>query len=411
MPGGSPLLRRIGDGVDVVTYLGEYTRRPDRAGAVARGRGPDGPAGAGRRRRAVPRRTSTARGARPRYGLRDRPVVVCVSRLMPRKGQDTLVQALPAIRSRVPGAALLLVGGGPYRERVERLVDRTGVEPADVVFTGPVPAEELPAHYAAGDVFAMPCRTRNRGPGRRGAGHRLPGGVGDRAAGGGRATPAGRPTPCCDGETGFVVPGRDVAEVADRVSELLLDPARARAMGARGRAWVEQAWRWDQVAATARRTRSTAGAPVGRRRDRRQRCQVAAEGEGDQHDHGDDRGHQQAVLDRRAPAGDRASQTQLVEHRPSSAGGVGPPQCGSVPSALLDRGTDSDRPRGYTRSAERRIMGSAPPERSGAQTVGWGPSCLIRPSRSADMIAWARLAAPSFSYSLEMWVLAVDSLM
>ena len=81
---------------------------------------------------------------------------------MPRKGQDTLVQALPAIRSRVPGAALLLVGGGPYRERLERLVDRTGM--ADhVVMTGPVPVDELPAHYAAGDVFAMPCRTRNRG--------------------------------------------------------------------------------------------------------------------------------------------------------------------------------------------------------------------------------------------------------
>ncbi len=45
------------------------------------------------------------------------------------------------------------------------------------------------------------------------------------------------------------------------------------------------------------------------------------------------------------------------------------------------------------------------------QTVGWGPSCRISPSRSADMMAWARLAAPSFSYSLEMWVFAVDSLM
>ena len=57
----------------------------------------------------------TAQPVRARHGLADRPVVVCVSRLVPRKGQDMLIRALPAIRRRVPGAALLMVGGGPYR--------------------------------------------------------------------------------------------------------------------------------------------------------------------------------------------------------------------------------------------------------------------------------------------------------
>lgn len=86
----------------------------------------------------------------------------CVSRLVPRKGQDMLISALPAIRERVPGAALLLVGGGPYRKRLNQLAAALGVAD-DVVFTGSVSWEELPAHYNAGDVFAMPARTRGKG--------------------------------------------------------------------------------------------------------------------------------------------------------------------------------------------------------------------------------------------------------
>ena len=63
---------------------------------------------------------------RARLGLTDRPVVVCVSRLVPRKGQDMLIRALPEIRRRVPDAALLIVGGGPYRATLEKLARQTG---------------------------------------------------------------------------------------------------------------------------------------------------------------------------------------------------------------------------------------------------------------------------------------------
>ena len=230
MPGGSPLLRRIGDGVDVVTYLGALHPAPDRTGAVAGGRRADGPA---RTRASTPRRSRrTVDGARSgtRYGLRDRPVVVCVSRLMPRKGQDTLVQALPAIRSRVPGAALLLVGGGPYRDRIERLVDRTGVTD-HVVLTG------------AGRRRRAAGALRGRGRVRDAVPHPQPRASTSRGWASSTwrrrppgcrswpATPAGRRTRSWPGETGYVVPGRDVAEVADRVSELLLDPDRAAADG------------------------------------------------------------------------------------------------------------------------------------------------------------------------------------
>jgi len=186
------------------------------------------------------------RAVRARYGLTGRPVVVCVSRLMPRKGQDELIQAWPAIRSRVPGAALLLVGSGPDRDRLGRLVSRGGLE-RDVVFAGAVPYDDLPAHYAAGDVFAMPCRTRNRGLDVEGLGI-----VFLEASATGRPVVAGdsggAPDAVLPGQTGYVVGGQDRAALAERVSELLLDRELAARMGASGRAWVEQTWRWDQVA-------------------------------------------------------------------------------------------------------------------------------------------------------------------
>ncbi|RSN59666.1 glycosyltransferase family 4 protein [Actinomadura sp. WAC 06369] len=246
LPVARTLLGRIGDGVDALTYLGEYTRS-----RMARALSP---AAAARMAHLAPGVDDTvfragAGGAdvRDRYGLAGRPVAVCVSRLVPRKGQDALVHAWPRVLRRVPDAALLLVGGGPYRAELERLAASLGVS-RSVVFTGSVPWEELPAHYDAGDVFAMPCRTRRRGLDVEGLGivyleasaTGLPVVAGDSG---------GAPDAVLDGETGAVVPGRSVARVAAAVADLLADPARARAMGAAGRAWVEREWRWEIQAA------------------------------------------------------------------------------------------------------------------------------------------------------------------
>ncbi|MEE6260542.1 glycosyltransferase family 4 protein [Plantactinospora sonchi] len=243
LPGARSALRRIGDGVDVTTYLGEYTRV--RLARVLDGRT--------ELRRLAPgvdvdvyRLDVDGAEVRARHRLSDRPVVVCVSRLVPRKGQDALIRALPEIRRRVPGAALLVVGGGPYRGALEKLARRVGVAD-DVVFTGSVPTAELPAHYAAGDVYAMPCRTRNRGLDVEGLGivyleasaTGLPVVAGDSG---------GAPDAVREGETGYVVNGRDGRQLADRVATLLADPELARRMGAAGRAWVEREWRWEKQA-------------------------------------------------------------------------------------------------------------------------------------------------------------------
>ncbi|TNY36225.1 glycosyltransferase family 4 protein [Thermomonospora catenispora] len=246
LPVARRALRRIGDEVDVLTYLGEYTRSR-MAAALS-------PRAAARMARLAPGvdekaffRGSGGEEIRRRYGLGDRPVAVCVSRLVPRKGQDALIHAWPAVLRRVPDAALLLVGGGPYRAALERLAAARGVADS-VFFTGSVPWEELPAHYDAGDVFAMPCRTRRRGLDVEGLGI-----VYLEASATGLPVVAGNsggaPDAVLDGETGLVVDGRSVRAVAEAVAGLLADPGRAREMGERGRAWVERDWRWDVQAA------------------------------------------------------------------------------------------------------------------------------------------------------------------
>ncbi len=184
---------------------------------------------------------------RARHGLEGRPVVVCVSRLVPRKGQDVLIRAMGRIRCRVEEAALVIVGDGPYRPTLERMAAELA-PPGSVVFTGAVSEEELPRYYRLGDVFAMPCRTRLAGLEVEGWGNVFieaaacarPVVVGD--SGGARES-------LLPGETGLLVDGRNVEEVADAVATLLADRALAERMGRAGRARVERAFTWERAAA------------------------------------------------------------------------------------------------------------------------------------------------------------------
>lgn len=245
LPASRQLLRRIGEGTDTLTYLGEYTRS-----RIARALTPEAAARMVQLPPGVDEKAfhpdSGGDALRARLGLTDRPVVVCVSRLVPRKGQDTLIRAMPRVLAEVPDAVLLVVGGGPYRGRLEKLAGATGVGEA-VRFTGAVPWEELPAHFGAGDVFAMPCRTRRGGLDVEGLGivyleasaTGLPVVAGDSG---------GAPDAVLQGETGWVVRGGVPQEAAGRLVTLLKDPALRVRMGERGREWVGERWRWDSLA-------------------------------------------------------------------------------------------------------------------------------------------------------------------
>ena len=245
LPASRQLLHRIGESTDTVTYLGEYTRS-----RIAAALSPEAAARMVQLPPGVDEKVfhpgSGGAEVRSRLGLTDRPVVVCVSRLVPRKGQDTLILAMPRILAREPEAVLLIVGGGPYEKDLRRLVRETGVSDS-VRFTGAVPWSELPAHYGAGDVFAMPCRTRRGGLDVEGLGivyleasaTGLPVVAGDSG---------GAPDAVLDGETGWVVRGGSPEEAADRILALLADPELRQNMGERGRQWVEERWRWDLLA-------------------------------------------------------------------------------------------------------------------------------------------------------------------
>ncbi|PSK90567.1 phosphatidylinositol alpha-1,6-mannosyltransferase [Murinocardiopsis flavida] len=245
LPGARGLLRSVGANTDTVTYLGDYTRA--RLARVL------DPAAARRMRRLAPgvdteRFRPGAGGAelRERLDLGERPVVACVSRLVPRKGQDTLIRAWPRVRADIPDAVLLLVGGGPYRSRLEALARERGV--ADSVrFTGSVAWDDLPAHYDAADVFAMPCRSRNGGLDVEGLGI-----VFLEAAAAGLPVVAGAsggaPDAVRDGDTGHVVDPLLPGPTARRLIALLGDPAAAAAMGGRGRERVAREWTWAGAA-------------------------------------------------------------------------------------------------------------------------------------------------------------------
>lgn len=245
LPVARSVLRRIGDDTDVVTFVSRYTRS-----RFAPAFGPKAsleylPSGVDTDRfRPDPAGRAELR---ERYRLGERPTVVCVSRLVPRKGQDMLVKALPAVRRRVAGAALVIVGGGPYLEPLRKLARDCGVTD-DVTFTGGVPAAELPTHHAMADVFAMPCRTRGAGLDVEGLGI-----VFLEASACGVPVIAGRsggaPETVQHNQTGLVIDGGSVREVADAVTDLLCDRDRAAAMGAAGRHWATTQWRWDTLAA------------------------------------------------------------------------------------------------------------------------------------------------------------------
>jgi phosphatidyl-myo-inositol dimannoside synthase len=156
LPGTRRLLRKVADEVDVVTHVSDYTGRRIRPALSAHGRAKL------RKLRPVvgPEFHPGVDGGPVRRELgiaADAPVVVCVARLVRRKGQDRLIRIWPEVLRQFPTAVLLIVGDGSDARRLRRMAARRRLG-QHVVFTGEV--VETPPYYAAGDVFAMPVRNR-----------------------------------------------------------------------------------------------------------------------------------------------------------------------------------------------------------------------------------------------------------
>ena len=175
-----------------------------------------------------------------RYQLEGRRVIVCVARLVHRKGQDQLIKALPSILEKFPDTILLIVGQGPIEQMLRNSARQLGVT-HKVIFTGRVPHSDLADYICLGEVFAMPVRSRFFGFEVEGLGIAyleasacgLPVVVGNS----GGATDA-----VIDQVTGLLVDGTNVNEITDAICRLLADPAKAQAMGQAGRGWVISDW-------------------------------------------------------------------------------------------------------------------------------------------------------------------------
>ena len=174
------------------------------------------------------------------------PTVLAVGRLIPRKGFDRLIEALPSVIAAVPNARLVIVGDGPQRAVLTALAQRLGVANR-VDFRGAVDDDALRRAYAEASLFALPARR-----------------IGDDVEGFGivylEAAMAGLPSiggrdsgagdAIVDGETGFLVDGDDSAAIAQAAIRLLAEPALAAAMGRTGRERALTNFRWADSAAT-----------------------------------------------------------------------------------------------------------------------------------------------------------------
>lgn len=249
LPGaGSALMGRVVAGAELVIAAGNYPASEARR--VAGERTPPivvVPPGVDADRFA-PLDVDARRAARQSLGATDRTqLVVAISRLVPRKGFDVLIDAVARLHPTHPTLELVIGGTGRDADRLQKRIDDRRA-PARLV--GRIRDEDLPSFYGAAEVFAMCCRTRWLGLEPEGFGivflEAAACGVAQIAGASGGAADA-----VVDGETGVVVDRpRDAEAVADAVASLLDDADRRNAMGEASRARAVSGFDYDGLAAT-----------------------------------------------------------------------------------------------------------------------------------------------------------------
>lgn len=259
LPGSRALLARVVRGARLVIAAGRYPEAEARRALADDDAMPpvvQVPPGVDTER-FVPLPHIERLAARARLGLPPSgPLVLSVSRLVPRKGMDTLIDAAARLSSDHPDLTVAISGAGRDRRRLEH---RIGRRRAPVRLLGRVANGDLPDLYACADVFAMSCRSRWRGLEQEGFGtvflEAAAAGVPSVAGDSGGAAEA-----VVDGETGLVVRRPDdAAELASALHRLLDDPELASRQGQAARRRAETSFAYHVLAA---RLRDSLGALV-----------------------------------------------------------------------------------------------------------------------------------------------------
>lgn len=183
----------------------------------------------------LPKDPHLVESIRRRYKIeRDEQVVLTVARVLPRKGQDMVIRALPRVVSEVGRVKYLMVGEGRYEHEFKSLAARLGVS-QQVVFAGSVPHEDTIHYYDLADVFVMPNRFWN------GKVEGLPNSVIEASA---RGLPVivgkhgGSLEAVKDGVTGYLVDPTSPEDIAQAIIRVLKDQELGRRMGEKGREMV-----------------------------------------------------------------------------------------------------------------------------------------------------------------------------
>lgn len=235
-------MKRIGKSVDHLTYLGEFTRnaiaqsltKKSTDSMVKIAPGID-------TAHFIPQPDSMQK--RITLGLENKKIIISVGRLVHRKGQDKLIEAMPQILQSVPNAYLLLVGEGPYRSHLEKLANKLSLNES-ITFVGRILYDKLPNYLSAADVFVMPSRSRFFGLEVEGLGivYLEASACGIPVIAG---NSGGAPDAVLEGVTGLCVNGTDISQIANAVIEICSDAGRASQMGSAGRNWIVDQWRWE----------------------------------------------------------------------------------------------------------------------------------------------------------------------
>ena len=245
----SAALRRVCSQVDAITYLGNFTksaisrvmRASDREKLVQLPPGVD--------------LKFFSPGEKPeylldRYHLHGKKIILCAGRLVQRKGQDVLIDALSILRERDKNLHLLIVGAGNYEKALRARVEKLNLN-SSVTFAGRIEYQELPAHFRLADIFASPTRDRFGGLEVEGLGI-----VYLEASASGLPVIAGNsggaPDAVLDGRTGLVREGRNAHLLAQTLQELLENDNVRSEMGKQGREWMEREWNWEVIGARFR---------------------------------------------------------------------------------------------------------------------------------------------------------------
>jgi phosphatidylinositol alpha-1,6-mannosyltransferase len=171
-------------------------------------------------------------------------LLLSVARLQRRKGHDLVLRVLPALKKAAPSLRYVIVGDGDERDRLERLSVELGVS-ADVSFVGSVSDAELPAYFAACDVFVLPTRTETSDFEGFGIVFLEAAAAGKPAVGGRNG---GVPEAIVEGETGMLVADERTDELFAALKSMCTSEVLRHQMGAAGRARAIRDFSWDRAA-------------------------------------------------------------------------------------------------------------------------------------------------------------------